>query len=92
MEVEGVLSMKLSESVDTFVRFGSSERTLLDLIDGWCGHVMKIFDDASGPFDIARTVDDLIASLCLLDAIQRGIDRQNQNATSIAAVAAADEL
>lgn len=92
MEVDGVLPMKLADTAGIFVRFGPAERSLLDLIDGWCGHVMKLYDDASSPADDAWTVHDLIASLYLRDAVQAGIDTGGEEAASISAVSAADEV
>jgi hypothetical protein len=92
MEVDGVLPMRLSDTADIFVRFGPGDRSLLDLIDGWCGHVMKLYDDTSRPAEDAWTVHDLIASLYLRDGVQRGIDSRSEDAASISAVAAADEV
>lgn len=94
MAVDGLLPMRLFETAQISVPFGPGERTLLDLIDGWCGHVMKMFADASGSTDEPWTIHDLVASLYLRDAIHRGLAQlpQQQSEVTIAAVATADEV
>jgi hypothetical protein len=85
--------MRLSETAQVFVAFGASERTLLDLIDGWCGHVMKLADDLlEEATEDPWTVHDFIASLYIRDAVQRGMEYGDMRNVTISAVAAADEV
>ena len=92
MAIDGILPMKLSEAAQLSVAFGPGERTLLDLIDGWCGHVMKLTHDASEVAEDPWTVHDFIASLYLRDAVERGIVSGESGNVSISAVEAADEV
>lgn len=92
MEVDGVLQMNLKDTAEVFVEFGGKPVSLIEMIDGWAARVLNLYSDASGLSDFEWTSHDLIGSLIMRDAVQRGVEQLVQDDRPVPALEAADAL
>lgn len=72
------------------VVFGNRPRPLLELVDSWCRHVLRLAREADAEdADLAWGVHDYVAALCIRDAVDEGLGGQG---AVPATIEIADEL
>jgi len=83
----------LSDLVSMEVRFGGREMPLLDLVDAWSQHVLRLYSERGESFDSkpdAWGVWDLGAAYLIRDAVSAALDRAGADEPSC--LVAVDEL
>lgn len=87
--------MRSLDLTSSLVDLGEGRATpLLELVDAWAGHVLRLFHEARADVDPRNAwgLHDFVAALHIRDRVQQGLDQLPDDPQPPATVQAVDEL
>ncbi len=95
-QVKKRMKVDLLKTAEVRISLGNGrEPSLLELVDGWTGHVLRLYLERETTLTASPSawgVHDFIAALYVRDGVERGLAMLSDEAVHIAAVDVADEL